>query len=535
MKNFKIINLLQESPDMVYTKNKTFHYRADDAIPFGYYKGKLYIGGAGSIHPHIYVPAFKDNPIIQGTRNFKHDRTFFKLAGRIWLDSGIISFWDYPTVPELKQLLFDFDKAMLDEFGKETNFHNNMGNMWIELVSESDAKEINYDYVDIWGGQDGSEESSKLIPLLKYNGSGVWGDEERNRSHTEVGSGGKEVPAGFGSRKELPGDGNSNAERRFKMGESLVENENAVHNLKVYHGTNTDFRRLSLKYSYQGILWFTDNINKIKNNEHGGRGNTIILTGNLTLENPAGWDEYEKYGIGQLKGLGHDGVILSDGDGFNDYIVFNPKSVKNVKKIKLDENDINESPDTIEKLDVSFRDKDAIPFGYYNDNLYIGNFGRTHGDIKIPYYDKEDVGIGRKTFKFPGRIWVTNKIISFWEYPSKAELFKILNDLTSLINNTYNININPNDIVIECVPPHQERRVNGFAWNADSIFVSPQDYQGGSVWDPDIKAKEHVKIGAGGENVVSGFGSRIKTDTSNTKSGTEAERRFKMGEIFNIK
>lgn len=103
--------------------------------------------------------------------------------------------------------------------------------------------------------------------------------------------------------------------------QSLTENT-----YKVYHGTNEKFGNFSLNRSVQGIIWFTDSIDSIKNGEHGGQGSKYIMTRYITINKPAGWDEYEKYGLGQLRGMGYDGVILPQGDK-NDFIVFNTKSI----------------------------------------------------------------------------------------------------------------------------------------------------------------------------------------------------------------
>jgi hypothetical protein len=96
---------------------------------------------------------------------------------------------------------------------------------------------------------------------------------------------------------------------------------------KVYHGTNNDFKTFDIKKSTQGIIWFTDDINTIINNEHGGMGNKYILTRYITINNPAGWDEYNKYYLGQIKQMGYDGIILPQGD-YSDYIVFSNKQIK---------------------------------------------------------------------------------------------------------------------------------------------------------------------------------------------------------------
>lgn len=95
----------------------------------------------------------------------------------------------------------------------------------------------------------------------------------------------------------------------------------------VYHGTNNKFSKFSLDKATQGIIWFTDSIDSIKNKEHGGQGSNFIMKRTITINNPAGWAEYEKYGIGQLKGLGYDGVILPDGDKRN-FIVFSSKQIR---------------------------------------------------------------------------------------------------------------------------------------------------------------------------------------------------------------
>jgi len=96
---------------------------------------------------------------------------------------------------------------------------------------------------------------------------------------------------------------------------------------KVYHGTNNEFDKFDLNRATQGIIWFTDSIDSIKNQEHGGLGNKYIMTRYITINNPAGWDEYHKYGLGQIKSMGYDGIILPD-EGINNFIVFSPKQIR---------------------------------------------------------------------------------------------------------------------------------------------------------------------------------------------------------------
>lgn len=101
--------------------------------------------------------------------------------------------------------------------------------------------------------------------------------------------------------------------------------------LLVYHGTNKDFRRFNLKNSRQPIIWFSVDRDKIERGDAGAAGRTRIISAYLSIKKMAGWDEYEKYGLGQLWEMGYDGAKLDD-----DYFVFNSKQIKivnqNVKK-----------------------------------------------------------------------------------------------------------------------------------------------------------------------------------------------------------
>lgn len=105
---------------------------------------------------------------------------------------------------------------------------------------------------------------------------------------------------------------------------------------KVYHGTNQQFDRFDFSKATQGIVWFTDSIDSIKNQEHGGNGNKFIMTRYITINKPAGWEEYEKYGLGQLEDMGYDGVILPQGNK-TDYFVFTNKSIRKAGPKELQE------------------------------------------------------------------------------------------------------------------------------------------------------------------------------------------------------
>ena len=114
--------------------------------------------------------------------------------------------------------------------------------------------------------------------------------------------------------------------------DSLNENISPLKNHKVYHSTDSKFEDFSLDYAWDGF-WFTDDLDSLKNRTAGASGGKYILTRYITLKNPAGWDEYDKYSIGELIDMGYDGAILPD-SGRADYLVFNPKSIsKNVDSL----------------------------------------------------------------------------------------------------------------------------------------------------------------------------------------------------------
>lgn len=83
----------------------------------------------------------------------------------------------------------------------------------------------------------------------------------------------------------------------------------------------------SFKNAPHKIIWFTMNKENIDNNTTGAGYSGEVLKMYVSMKNPAGWAEYEKYALGQLIQMGYDGVILDD-DGF----VFNKDQVRLIRK-----------------------------------------------------------------------------------------------------------------------------------------------------------------------------------------------------------
>ncbi len=98
--------------------------------------------------------------------------------------------------------------------------------------------------------------------------------------------------------------------------------------LVVQHVTNEKFTQFDPdKAAMGGTFWFTADPSSIKEGLTGaglrpGKKQHII-DAYLSIKKMAGWPEYEKWGLGELKDRGFDGVKLD-----NDYIVFNSNQIK---------------------------------------------------------------------------------------------------------------------------------------------------------------------------------------------------------------
>lgn len=105
--------------------------------------------------------------------------------------------------------------------------------------------------------------------------------------------------------------------------------------LIVYHGTGSKFKRFNLKNSTMGNIWFTSNKTSIINKTGGADSHGYIITAEVTINNPAGWDEYEKKSLGELKRDNFDGAILPKEHNQFDCFVFNSKQIKILKVEKV--------------------------------------------------------------------------------------------------------------------------------------------------------------------------------------------------------
>ncbi len=99
--------------------------------------------------------------------------------------------------------------------------------------------------------------------------------------------------------------------------------------LVVYHGTNANFRKFNTKKSTQGVIWFSSDRDKIARGDAGAAGRSKILELFASIQRPAGWKEYDKLLLSQLR-RDYDGAILPDGYGGFDGFVFDPTQLKSI-------------------------------------------------------------------------------------------------------------------------------------------------------------------------------------------------------------
>jgi len=113
-KNKRLLeNKLNEDCDFVTLPNgNKLSYRDDDAYPFFYINNKFMVGDAGDNHTNLLsdylysINDYSDDKLYK----YYHNECLFK--GRYWLNSKVISFWEYINHDDLKTVLNDLEKHL---------------------------------------------------------------------------------------------------------------------------------------------------------------------------------------------------------------------------------------------------------------------------------------------------------------------------------------------------------------------------------------------------------------------------------------
>ncbi|MDD5060909.1 MAG: hypothetical protein PHN44_01315 [Candidatus Marinimicrobia bacterium] len=176
------------------------------------------------------------------------------------------------------------------------------------FLDNSDKPTENVGFIDRKGNFISRSEAEKVAKLPKSplqmfhdEGGAVGGNPQ---IHTE------NFKNWFGDWKKEPAKASKVVDEK---GEPLV----------VYHGTNKEFTEFDNDFSAQGVHWFSSDKSKIEAGKSGAASSKKIIPAYLNAKKLAGWKEYEKYSLGEIKDLGYDGIKLDD-----DYVIFKPNQVK---------------------------------------------------------------------------------------------------------------------------------------------------------------------------------------------------------------
>ena len=98
----------------------------------------------------------------------------------------------------------------------------------------------------------------------------------------------------------------------------------------VYHGTASDFDAFDPDRAIGSQFWSTTDRAAIESGDVGAQGKGVVKEMYQRINNPAGWNEYDKFGIDELIGQGYDGLKLPDTDGQSTMVAFNPNQYRSV-------------------------------------------------------------------------------------------------------------------------------------------------------------------------------------------------------------
>jgi len=161
-------------------------------------------------------------------------------------------------------------------------------------------------------------------------------------------------------------------------------------NLRAYHGSSADFDSFDNEFAFGTLHWFTDQKDLIKQGEVGAGTKGFIYTVLLDIKNPAGWDEYDRYGIEELIGQGYDGLALPDGPQTT-FVAFSDDQIQIIDKEKM--------------IDEEKEDSLQLPKLNVGDELMVGKFKNRKATIKGFDTEKKTGQPIAKTDKGPQQIF----------------------------------------------------------------------------------------------------------------------------------
>ncbi|MFA7219242.1 MAG: hypothetical protein WC119_01900 [Synergistaceae bacterium] len=95
----------------------------------------------------------------------------------------------------------------------------------------------------------------------------------------------------------------------------------------AYHGSHKIFDKFDKDFAAQGVFWFSTDLNKILGGTSGANSSKVIYKVKLSVDNVAGWEEYDKYFLSQINDMGYDSIKLDD-----DWVIFDPNQIEILEK-----------------------------------------------------------------------------------------------------------------------------------------------------------------------------------------------------------
>jgi hypothetical protein len=179
--------------------------------------------------------------------------------------------------------------------------------------------------------------------------------------------------------------------------------------------------------------------------------------------------------------------------------------VKFLKNFKLFETPDSVVIDGVEICKYN-KDNNNFAFGYIDGKMLIGN---THEEISNDLNVDEQ---NRDYFLYSGRIWLNEKVISFWDYPKDNNaLKKVIIDLEKKLNQLseykYLIIWNDTDFKIEILEEGEFIDYRGLKRYTKESLIPLKDYKGSEELSDEEKSIEHIDT-TYKHKVPYGFGSK---------------------------
>ena len=363
-------SILNESPDHVrITKENDpddfyfLDYDDKDSIIFGINKdtGEFEIDNRGDdVMTHYDLPS--------------GGRRYMKFPGRLWTDSKVISFWEYPK-----------DKDELDNFIEQLNNEKDLiDDTWrIEIVVNKQG-EPSLPKSKYWGYSEANPSytaanigeymvtKSKLIPITDYVGSLKRSKEELEKAHL-LSPLEKEKLRRQGKLKVEPGFGSTSPKNKREWRQAL--GESLITKFKMFENPNL-------------VSYTNDEIKSGKPGKHTG----VYMP----------WSE----GVGFAYYL--DSFIYGIGKAHEDIL----------KKFLIDNNFVD-----LDEFDYDSYESEDL--GNFTDLI---NLNDEEEEIIINYIKKYGRG------ELSGRLFPDLKLVTFWDFPkNNNEMLEIANDIKNNI------------------------------------------------------------------------------------------------------